>query len=400
MSTLLRRAVGTVLSTSAALALAGCSGDGKDSSTAEDTPVIRLTVDIDSCGSSWSAPEGGRLTFALTNTFYNPEDVYLTDAGNGEYLAEYEGIGTGATLAQTVTLGNGSYRFVCFPSDAPDVTGPTVVVDRAAEGEALTPEVPPVSNADLIEPSLAYKRWIASRLPVLRRQVARLAADVRSGATARARADWLTAHETYETLGAAYDAFSSGDTDFDGEINGTPAAGSDPATDPDLTGFHKLEALLWSDAPAAELTPVADALRSSVGHLVRTFPTLNISPNDLPLRAHEIIENTVEFELNGYNDAGSHTTLATMSANLTGAEHALAPLVPVLRSRYPGLGETQQLLASTRTLLASYRHGGHWRPLEALTESQRAELNGAFHRTVEFLAPIPAICDMRGVVQQ
>jgi iron uptake system component EfeO len=340
------------------------------------------------------------LSFDITNDFYSAMEVFLIDAETGRYLTEYEGMGTGVTLRQTVTLGNGSYRFLCFPNDATNVAGPTTVIEQAAATTRTTPALEPISNADLIAPSLAYKRWITSRLPALRRQVATLAADVRSGATPQAKDDWLTAHLTYETLGAAYDAFSSGDTDFDGDINGAPAPGVDPVTDHDLVGFHKLEALLWSGAAAERLIPVADGLAASAGRLIAAFPTINIHPSDLALRAHEIVENAIEFELNDYNEAGSHTNLATMWANLTGAEHALAPLEPLLSSRYGALDETERQLRSAKTLLLSLRRDGRWPSLEALSESQRAKVNGAFQRTVELLAAVSAIGDMREVIPQ
>jgi iron uptake system component EfeO len=382
------------------LLLAGCGGNGGGDAASGGPSTIDLTVNIDSCGSAWSAPDGGRLTFAVTNAFYSSMDVFLTNAANGAYIGEYEGVGTGVTLDQSVTLGNGSYRFVCFPNDEAPVTGPTTVISQAAAVTGTTPQLQPVSNADLIQPSLDYKKWISSRLPTLHRQVVALAADVRAGSTAKAKADWLTAHLTYETLGAAYDAFSSGDTDFDGDINGAPASGVDPATDKDLTGFHKLEALLWTGAPAKQLTPVADDLATAVDKLIKAFPTLNIQPNDLPLRAHEIVENAIQFELNGYTDAGSHTNLATVWANLSGAQEALKPLEALMEPRYADFGATEQLLASTKALVLSFKRGGSWPALSSLSESDRARLNGAFQDTVEHLAPIAAIGDIREVVPQ
>jgi iron uptake system component EfeO len=380
----------------AAVLLAGCGGTVTHHAKAD--PVITLKVDIGSCGKPWSAGAGGPVTFAITNAFYNPMDAYLTDAGTGDYLAEYEGLGTGATLTQTVTLGNGSYRFVCFPDDEAAVTGPTAKV-TGATGIVGTPAVAPVSTGDLIAPSQSYTRWIASRLPALRRQTAALAGDVRSGATAKAKADWLTAHLTYETLGAAYDAFSSGGTDFDGLINPIPTSGVDPARDPGLTGFHKVEALLWTGAPASRLVPVARALVADVDRLITAFPQLAIEPNDLPLRSHEIVENALQFELTAESDAGSHTNLATAWANLTGAQQALASLRGILGTRYPALPQTERSLVTAKQLLVSLKRHGSWPALDTVSRYQREQVDGAFQHAVELLAPIAAICDVRNVVQ-
>lgn len=394
MSARTRIASGLVL-LAAVGALAACGDDGTDSGPdsgpAGAARPIAVDTDLGDCGAAWSAPDGGRVSFALTNHFRAGMDAYLTDAVSGGYLLEFEGVGPGATLTQGAVLGNGSYRFLCFPDDSDQTYGPTAEVTGADDVQGATPAILPLGNADLIPATKSYEAWVASRLPVLHRQVRRIAADLRQGATDAARTDWLTAHLTYETLGAAYDAFG----DAGDAINGTPEPGVDPATDKDLEGFHRLEALLWSGASAARVEPVADRLVDAVAELQRTFPTLQIDPNDMGLRAHEIVENAVEFELNGTTDAGSRSNLANIAANLQGSQRALAPLHDLLATRYPQLAETEAALASSRRLVESFRHGGRWTAIEDLSTTQRNAVNSALQRTVELLAPVAAICDVR-----
>lgn len=50
----------------------------------------------------------------------------------------------------------------------------------------------------------------------------------------------------------------------------------------------------------------------------KAFPTQDFDPGDLPLRAHEILENALQFELTGDTDEGSGTNLATVDSNLAG----------------------------------------------------------------------------------
>jgi iron uptake system component EfeO len=388
--------------------------------------AIAVNAGISGCGTGWSHGTAGRLRFEVRNTSIAGMEVYLQAAGavaeqtapaastlaadamatrpaspqptsGGASSAQpvyldLESIGASATVRGDVTLAAGRYRFVCLPADEDPIAGPIVTVTGAAHVANATPGIVPVTQNDLIPAAKRYGAWIESRLPVLQREAAALEADVASADLQKARTDWLAAHLEYESLGAAYGAFGEADT----AINGMPASGRTALDDPHLTGFHKIEALLWSGAGASELAPFTKRHVADVGDLRTDFPHARVDPLDIGLRAHEILENALQFELTGAADAGSHTDLATVDANLTGTERALAPLRGILTSRYPDLGTTDAALAASRTLVESFRGtSGTWTPVQRLTTAQRERVDAQIDRTVELLAPIAAICDVR-----
>lgn len=381
---------GALAALALAVAIGGC---GKAERVDAGPTTVAVTADLNHCGGPWSAPHGGPVTFVVTNRFREPTDVNVANAETGEVYAELEGIGSGATLKQTVTLGNGSHQLQCFPNDERPALGPIAKVTDAPATAHPTPGVVPVTLGDMARPTVAYQQWVSDRLPTLLAQVRDLAADVRSGATAQAERDWLTAHLTYETLGAAYDAFGP----LGEAVNGLASNGETALTDRDLTGFHRIEALLWSGAPAAELSPAVATLERDVRLLIRQFHSAQIDPNIIALRAHEIVENAIELELNATTDAGSHSNLATIGANLQGAAKTLELIAPLLRSRYPALRETTAALASSQRLVARFAHGGRTSSLEGLTTAERQRLNASLEQLVELLAPVAAICDLRSV---
>jgi iron uptake system component EfeO len=235
---------------------------------------------------------------------------------------------------------------------------------------------------------------VRGRLPLLRAQLATLDKAVANGDLAGARSDWLVAHRTYETLGAAYGAFG----DYDVQINGPPASGTTALTDPDLTGFHKVEALLWSGAPAARVRPYTQRLVADADALAASNTLDRIDPLDIGLRAHEIVENTIQFELTGDADAGSHTSLATIDANLAGSQKVLSYLVPLLTSRYAALPQTEQSLTAAQKLVETYHRAGGWVPLDSLTRAERQQLNASLDAAVELLAPVAEITEPRKAV--
>ncbi|WP_431278562.1 imelysin family protein [Leifsonia poae] len=366
-------------------------------SAAAHPGTYAISAGQDACGAGWGSPShahvpGGEQSFTVTNGTIAGIEVYLQAVTSGKVYLDLEGLGTGAHAKARVTLGSGRYRFVCLPADADAVRGPTVTVGAAPPTAQLTPGIVPVTRNDLIPAAKAYGDWVGSRIPVLRQQVATLGDDAAEGDLAAARCDWLTAHETYETLGAAYGAFG----DLDTAINGTPAPGLTATTDPDLTGFHRVEAELWSGASAADISASIVPLSTAVDQLGAAFSDAEIDPQDIGLRAHEIVENAIQFELTGATDAGSGTELATIDANLTGAGQALLPLAGILTSRYDDLGATTASLAAAKTLVESFRTAdGGWLPLAQLSRSDRERLDAALDATVELLAPVAAICDIR-----
>jgi iron uptake system component EfeO len=363
-----------------------------DRSAAPKTAGYAVEAGTDKCGTGWADPKPGAQTFTVKNTTIAGEDVYLQGVKNQAVYLEIEGLGSGASRTQSVVLGKGSYRFVCLPNDQTPVLGNPVSVPAGPTGGPTTPGVAPVTQNDMIPPSKVYGAWIQSQLPSLTADVQALANDVDGGNLAQAKVDWLNGHLVYETLGAAYGAFGDLDTD----INGTPASGQTALSDPDLAGFHKVEALLWSGAPASAIQPVSDALLASVQKLQSTFPQAVIDPLDVGLRSHEILENALQFELTGATDAGSHTNLATLDANLTGTLEALAPLHDILAPRYPDLQKTVDWVTATKTYVETFRAAdGSWTPLDSLSQTQREDLDSRVSEAVEMLAPVAAICDIR-----
>ncbi|KRC63348.1 hypothetical protein ASE12_00390 [Aeromicrobium sp. Root236] len=373
----------------AALALTACGGPGE---TAKPSTALRVSAGVDDCGKGWSSSDGGRQTFEIHNTTIAGEEVHLENAATGALYLDVESLGADARQSATVTLGNGTYRFVCLPADGEPALGPKVTISGSSHVADVTPALKPVTRNELIPALKTYQAWVRGRLPVLQSQVRALESDVKAGDLASARTSWLAAHQTYETLGAAYGAFG----DLDAAINGLPAPGTTALQDDHLEGFHRIEALLYGGAAAGSIAPHVARLAHAVADLRTAFVSGRVDPVDIGLRSHEILENALELELTGRTDAGSHTALATVDANLTGTREALAPLRTILASRYPDLAATERALDTSQHLVRTFkRTDGEWAPLSALTRSQRQKVNAQIDATLELLAPVAAICDPR-----
>jgi iron uptake system component EfeO len=355
----------------------------KASSGPEDGPVIQVSTSH--CGQGWANPHAGEQTLSLTNTGGVSAEAYLVDIPGGAVHAELEGLAPGVTRPMRVTLGAGTYAIRCLADGSDSILGPQVRITGGIPGG---PAVTPVTYNDLYAPAQAYRSYVSDGLKMLGSKTKALTSAVDRGDLKAARAAWLPAHLAYESLGAAYGTFG----DFDGEIDGRPAGLPEGVRDPEFTGFHRVEYGLWHGQSAKTLWPIARRLNKDVQALIADFPDERLDPSDLPLRTHEILEGTLEFELTGRADEGSGTTLATAYANLKGTRKAVDVLRPLLRPRYSGLAQVDSLLDRVGELLESHRHGDRWTPVERLDPKARESTDGAVGELLERLAPIATIC--------
>lgn len=347
-----------------------------------------VAVSETECGKGFTAPRPGRQTFQMRNTGGKTSEVYLIDPATGAVYGEIEGLAPGTTRDLVATVAGGTYAWRCVPTGGKAVTSTSVTVSG---GGAAKPVVP-VSEQDLAAPLKAYKEYVEQGLATLVTQTRTLHDDIEHGHLDRARTDWLTAHRTYASLGAAYGTFEDFDQKIDGRADGLP----DGERDKDFSGFLRIEYGLWHGQSAADLRAPARQLVTDADGLRKAFPSQDFDPGDLPLRAHEILENTLQFELTGDTDEGSGTGLATADANLAGTRELLTVLKPLLTSRAPKLLPTVDAdIARMQNLLDAAHHGGDWTPVDQLAESAKQRLDGATGQLLEDLAPIPDLLEIR-----
>ncbi|WP_406416889.1 EfeM/EfeO family lipoprotein [Streptomyces sp. NBC_00842] len=383
-------ALAAAAAVTAGVLAAGDSGGGRpQASTADGLRHTTVEVTPAGCGRGWTRPEPGRQIFDLRNTSSTPAEVYLTDPKTGAVYGEVEGLAPGTVRPLRVSLGNGTYAFKCLPDDADAVTGPTVRITGGTVHSG--PAAVPVTEQDLIPPTLAYQKWIQARTVELVKKTDVLRDAVDRGDLAAARAAWLPAHLVYERMGAAYGTFG----DADKVINGTNAGLSSGVHDADFAGFHRVEYGLWHGESASSLRGPADRLAKAVHALRDSWPTQRMDPADVGLRAHEILENTVQFELTGRTDYGSGTNLATARANLDGTRVLLGYLRPLLKTRQTDLADLGSWLDRTQHTLDRFDHDGRWTPPDQLPRAQREKVDADLGDLVERLADVAALTDVR-----
>ncbi|MCW2539283.1 MAG: Peptidase Imelysin [Frankiales bacterium] len=366
----------------------GCTSATKKPAAASPTPTVN--VSLSNCGQGWQPSRAGHQQLRLTNTDSRSGEVYVADASTGALFGYVEPLGAGTSADLSLDLGAGRYRIECVMEDADPILGP--VVTLTGSSTVQSPSVLPVSDADLIPYVKRYQAYVTRTLPSLATATHRLEQDIASGQLVNARRDWLPAHLSYERLGAAYGAFG----DADGAINATADGLPGGVRDDGFTGFHRIEYGLWHGQSAVALVPAARALDAAVSRLIANFASAQIDPLEVAIRAHEITENALQFELTGRTDYGSHSNLATVDANLAGTVTVLDILKPLIATRYSAFGSTLTELAAAQQDLARLRSPSGGLPaLSALTRSQHERVDADLSELSELLAPVASICEPR-----
>jgi iron uptake system component EfeO len=373
-------------------ALGGCSAaatvSGGHASSGGATTAISFNAA--KCGGRWQASPGMH-TFLITNQAGAAAEVNLINPANNAIYGLLDAIGPETTGTMQVELGSGNYAFQCVIDDIDPFSGPTVRIPGDAKG---TPGIVPVTDNDLLTPEKEYHAYVTIGLTQLAAQTKTLANDVKAGRLTAAKAAWLTAHLTYERLGAAYGTFDN----FDGEIDGRADGLAGGVHSPDFTGFYRVEYGLWHGQSASQLTGPAEKLLGFVLGLRKAFPDMEIDLLDIGLRTHEILENAAQFQLTGHDDYGSGTTLATTAANITGTLELLKILHPLLVTRYAGLPQVYLWLNRLSALINGQHHkDGSWTPVSKLSTTDREKIDAAIGQALTELAPIAAITEPRRI---
>jgi high-affinity iron transporter len=352
-----------------------------------------VTVSRASCAPDWSAAQPGTQTITVTNNSGLAGEINLDNAA-GAVVGEIETIGPGTSAPLTATLGAGTYTIKCLMGSQPTTASPPVTVSANGTTTAAAPvAVKPVTLGDLTPPNRLYQGYAAAQLAGLATAVTAVEADLRKGGLPQAKKDWLTAQLDWERVGASYDSFGDLGLAVDGLPDGLPGGVSDQG----FTGLHRLEYGLWHGQPARELLPVARALAKNVATVRKNLTTDDLAgdPTQLPIRAHEIIEDALRDHLSAIDDQGAGAAYAMTWADTQVDQAVLGYLANLIDQRQPGLVATadSQLATLGQALLATRAHG-QWQSLTAVTLAQRQHVNAAIGALLETLATVPDLLEV------
>ena len=352
--------------------------------------VQAISITETSCAKEWKSGRSGTHTFAVQNKTGKAGEITLLNSG-GAIVGEIETIGPATTADMTATLSNGSYTIACLMSGLPKTTSAAVQVSGAS-GDAPT-AVTPVTADDLTPANNAYQASAAQALTRLTGALGAVRNDLGSGNIPAAQADWLAAQQEWERVGASYDSFGDAGTAVDGLPDGLPGGVNDPS----FTGLHRLEYGLWHGQGPEQLLPVLDKLDADIAGVQKNLGSDDLAgdPTNLPIRAHEILEDALRDHVSGIDEHGAGSAYALTDADIDITRTVLDQLGPLLDERAPQLrGVLTARLDTLHAALLATQDGGHWRSPAQTPQAQRQAVLAALGGALEELARVPRLLEV------
>jgi iron uptake system component EfeO len=268
------------------------------------------------------------------------------------------------------------------------MTGDGITVPLTVTAASGTAAAPPVSR----DPRLAravdeYRTYVEQQTASSLTGAEALAAAIEAGDTAKAKALYAPSRVGWERIEPVAESFG----DLDPRIDLREADLEDGDT---WTGWHVLEKTLWTRNTTAGLEPVAAQLVKDLEELAARVPKAEISASSMANGAKELLDEVSATKVTGEEEAFSHTDLADVQANVTGARTVVGLLEPVLAERDAELrGTLESRFDALEALVATHRTGKgdtDFASYEKVTQAQRRELSDAVDAVAEPLSRLTA----------
>lgn len=356
----------------------------------QSTAATSVSVTGQDCAKEWVASGAGTRTFQVQNKSDRVGEINLVD-GSGGVVAEIETLGPATTASMTATLGAGEYTFKCYLSGQPVASSATVRVTGTAPAVRA---ILPVSVDDLTGPNLRYQQAADAALAALTVNAIALRDSVASDDITAAKATLLAAQLNWEMVGASYNSFG----ELGKAVSGLPWGLPGGVDDDEFTGLHRLEYGIYHGQSPVSLVAVADRLLADITAVRHNLgaEALAGDPANLPIRAHEILEDAQRDHLSGIDDLGGGSAYAATMADVAITRTVIGALSELLDARAPTLVATinGRLDALAAALLAAQGPSLQWRAPADVPPARRQAINAALGAALETLAAVPPLLEV------
>ncbi|MGD9619791.1 MAG: EfeM/EfeO family lipoprotein [Mycolicibacterium sp.] len=224
----------------------------------------------------------------------------------------------------------------------------------AAETTSATPAATPNPLAE--QAATEYKAYAAAQIDELVTAVKVLTDAVRAGDLQAAQNAYAPSRVPWERIEPLAGLVEEIDGKVDARVDDFASV-----DDPQFTGWHRLEYLLFDQNTTEGGTQFADQLDADIAKLKEQFPSVDVKPVDVATGAAELIEEVSQGKITGEEDRYSKTDLWDFDANMQGSRDAIGKLSPALVEADPALlGKIDAGINSVFETMRPLRRGDGW----------------------------------------
>ncbi len=225
-------------------------------------------------------------------------------------------------------------------------------------GAANQPTEPePATPSQLVTQGVAdYKTYVGDQTDQMVTLTRTFTDAVRAGDLSAAQAAYAPSRVPWERIEPIAGLVEEIDGKVDARVD--DFAGVD---DPDFTGWHRLEYILFELKTTDGAAQFADQLDADLATLQTQLPTLDLPPVEVAVGSSELIEEVSLGKITGEEDRYSKTDLWDFKANVEGSEAVIAALTPALQESDPELlADINSRFDQLNATLAPLRRGNGW----------------------------------------
>jgi iron uptake system component EfeO len=201
-----------------------------------------------------------------------------------------------------------------------------------------------------------YERYVAGQVGELVPLTRTFTDAVRAGDLPAAQAAYAPSREPWERIEPIAGLIEEIDGKVDARVDDYASV-----DDPDFTGWHRLEYLLFEQQTTQGAAPFADRLDTDLATLQTELATLEIPPPAVAIGAAELIEEVSEGKITGEEDRYSKTDLWDFGGNVEGAQAVIGVLTPALQQADPDLlADIEAGFSDLNSSLDPLRAGEGW----------------------------------------
>lgn len=376
----------TALAVLAAFGLSACQPPAADKPA--ETPAasgtaaanadgsVNIAVNDQACEPMELTVPSGEVVFQIKN---NSGRKLEWEILNGVMVVdERENIAPGLSDKMTVTLLPGEYAMTCGLLNNP--RGKLTVTDsgfKQTAGEA--------DMEKLAQPLVDYKTYVQAEAEQLVSKTGAFVAAVKAGEIDTAKAMFADVRTHYERIEPIAELFNELDPAIDAREDDYKAG----PTDPEFTGFHRIEYALWIEKSTDGVKDIADRLESDVKKLKAEIDVLTFPPSKVVGGAAVLIEEVAGSKISGEEDRYSHTDLSDFNANVEGAMKIVDLFRPLIAEKNQALlDKVDANFKAVNDTLGKYKTADGFETYDKLSEADRKALQAPINALAEDLAQL------------
>jgi iron uptake system component EfeO len=296
------------------------------------------------------------------------------DCGSGQ-----EATASGSASGVGSASGAGSGSSACPSGSGGSGSGSGIADD--VEGSSS-------DNPLVTEAVASYTTWVNGQVDETIAATTTFTDAVRAGDLAAAKAAYAPSRQGWERI----EPIAGLVEEIDGKVDARVDDFEDE-DDPEFTGWHRLEYILFSLGTTEGAAPFADQLDADLQTLKTELADIEIPPAALAVGSSELIEEVSTGKITGEEDRYSGTDLWDFAANVEGSEQAFQLLVPALAEEDPDLvSDIEAEFAELEAQLAVYADGaGGYQPYSALTDADKTAMQTTLASLSEDLSTMAGV---------